>query len=69
MLSTVLLHILCANIYYTEGAEWDALISFFGNEGMQARIHEGKHQQLLLEYHWDPMSTARNGRNADVMKS
>eukprot|EP01031_Cornospumella_fuschlensis_P025953 gene25953-31340_t len=52
-----------------EGAEWDALISFFGNEGMQARIHEGKHPQLLLEYHWDPMSTARNGRNAAVMES
>ena len=38
------------------GAEWDALAALFGSESMKSYLSEGRIQQLLLEFHWDPDS-------------
>lgn len=39
-----------------EGAEWDALIAFFGDTQTVAMIKNGFIQQFLVEWHWDPDS-------------
>lgn len=38
------------------GAEWDALAAFLGSERMKTFLSQGRIQQLLLEFHWDPDS-------------
>ena len=52
----------------TEGSEWDAIAAFFDSEKVVKMIKEGKIRQLLLEWHWDPDSTARNQRHAALMR-
>ena len=51
-----------------EGAEWDALAAMIYNEPMLVILRQGMIKQLLLEYHWDPESKARNQRQSDIMK-
>eukprot|EP00981_Chlorochromonas_danica_P000723 scaffold156_cov173-Ochromonas_danica.AAC.11 len=51
-----------------EGAEWDSLQAFLGSSNIRHRIAHGHFPQLLLEFHWDPESRARNGRNDKVLK-
>jgi hypothetical protein len=50
-----------------EGAEWDALEAFLGSSRMKKYIAEGRVLQLLVEYHWDPDSRARNERHARLL--
>ena len=51
-----------------EGAEWDALAAFLSDQKMLDLVSQGKIKQLLLEYHWDPDSRAKNDRHAQLMK-
>jgi hypothetical protein len=39
-----------------EGAEWDALIAFFGDPTTSSMLKNGFIKQLLVEWHWDPDS-------------
>ena len=52
----------------TEGSEWDAVTAFLGSSRVVTLIQAGKIPQLLLEWHWDPDSTARNQRHAALMR-
>lgn len=52
----------------TEGSEWDAMTAFFNSEKVTKMIKGGKIRQLLLEWHWDPDSTARNQRHEALMR-
>ena len=52
----------------TEGSEWDAVTAFLGSSKVLGLIQAGKIPQLLLEWHWDPDSTARNQRHAALMR-
>lgn len=48
-----------------EGSEWIAMSSMLSTMGEQ--LSNGAVKQLLVEWHWDPDSTARNGRNAAIL--
>jgi hypothetical protein len=50
-----------------EGAEWDAMAAFLSNDKMVSLVREGRIKQLLLEWHWDPDSRAKNSRHAQIM--
>ena len=52
----------------TEGSEWDAITAFFSNENILKMIAAGRLRQLLIEWHWDPDSTARNQRHAMILR-
>ena len=51
-----------------EGAEWDALAAFLSDDKMLGLVSAGKIKQLLLEWHWDPDSRAKNARHAEIMR-
>jgi hypothetical protein len=51
----------------TEGSEWDALVAFFNSEKILKAISNGKVSQLLVEFHWDPDSKAKNKRHGDLL--
>ena len=51
-----------------EGAEWDAFAAFLSDEKMLGLVAKGKIRQLLVEWHWDPDSRAKNSRHAGIMQ-
>ena len=51
----------------TEGSEWDSLGAFFGSEAVAKAVAMGFIRQLLVEWHWDPDSTARNQRHNELL--
>ena len=51
-----------------EGAEWDAIGAFLSSEKMQKMVANGGISQLLMEWHWDPDSRARNGRHEQILR-
>ena len=50
-----------------EGAEWDSLAAFLSSPEMISMAREGRIKQLLVEWHWDPDSRAKNARHAKIM--
>ena len=50
-----------------EGAEWDAMAALLSTEKMVSMVREGRIRQLLVEWHWDPDSRAKNARHATIM--
>lgn len=48
-----------------EGSEWIAVSSMLST--MEQALSRGAVRQLLIEWHWDPHSTLRNGRNSAIM--
>jgi Methyltransferase FkbM domain len=52
----------------TEGSEWDAFAAMLASEGMVRSIAAGKIKQLLVEWHWDPDSRAKNGRHDGILR-
>ena len=51
-----------------EGAEWDAMAALLSDEKMRGLLLRGGVRQLLLEWHWDPDSRAKNLRHAEVLR-
>lgn len=51
-----------------EGAEWDALIAAFYNDAFVRVLEKGMVKQLLIEWHWDPDSRAKNDRHSQLMQ-
>jgi hypothetical protein len=52
----------------TEGSEWDALAAFFNSKKIIDFIISGRIKQLLIEYHWDPETKAKNNRHKQIME-
>lgn len=50
-----------------EGAEWDSFGAMLYHEGMTEILKKGMIKQLLVEWHWDPDSRARNARHTLLM--
>ena len=51
-----------------EGAEWDALASFFSSKNVLERLSKGLVKQLLIEFHWDPDTRSLNQRHSKIMQ-
>lgn len=51
-----------------EGAEWDAIAATLYHAPFSTLLRKGMIRQLLLEFHWDPDSTAKNNRHEEIMK-
>lgn len=51
-----------------EGAEWAALTAALESKFMRKLFKEGRIEQLLIEWHWDPNTSAFNSRHETLMK-